>query len=129
LKIIITTHFNKGNTEVGIRGRMSFITTTTFLRLGILLIEISLSQELNGFEPQQGRREARLETEANIDLQVAHRVVKNLDDVPYRAAIQTCLELDWFPEDQRVLLRDLTMRKDIYDHVIALLKQEQRYSS
>jgi hypothetical protein len=129
LRPFITTRFDEGNTEVGLRRENVFHRNHNILRLGILLIEIFTQSRTERIQIAQERREVRPETEANIDLQVAHRLVEKLDDVPYRAAIRFCLELDWFLEGQRVLLDDLTVRKGIYDNVIEPLKREQGFAS
>ncbi|KAL2846942.1 hypothetical protein BJY01DRAFT_212890 [Aspergillus pseudoustus] len=129
LRPFITTRFEKGNTEVGTRGENVFHRNYNIFRLGILLIEIFTQSRIERFRTAQERREVRPGTEANTDLRVAYRVVEKLDDVPYRAAIKSCLELDWFPEGQRVLLEDLTVRKGIYENVIEPLKREQGFAS
>ncbi|KAL3463085.1 hypothetical protein BJX64DRAFT_287818 [Aspergillus heterothallicus] len=112
LRPFITTRFDKGNIEVT-RGDNVFHRNHNILRLGILLIEIFTQSRIERFRTAQERKEVRPETEANIDLRVAYRVVGKLDDVPYRAAIKSCLDLDWFPQGQKVLLEDLTVRKGI----------------
>jgi hypothetical protein len=129
LRPFITTRFERSNPEGGAQGKNVFHRNYNILRLGILLIEIFTQSRIERFRTSQERREVRPETEANIDLQVAYRVVDKLDDVPYRAAIRSCLDLDWFPEGQKVLLEDLAVRKGIYEYVIEPLKREQGFAS
>ncbi|KAL2865948.1 uncharacterized protein BJX67DRAFT_356822 [Aspergillus lucknowensis] len=129
LRPFITTRFERGNTEVGARGENVFHRNYNILRLGILLIEIFKQSRIERFRTPQERREVRPENEANVDLRVAYRVVEKMDDVPYRAAIWSCLDLDWYPQGRRVLLEDLAVRKGIYEHVIEPLKREQGFAS
>ncbi|KAK2761348.1 hypothetical protein FQN54_001870 [Arachnomyces sp. PD_36] len=128
-KPFLTTRFEKGNNEVGQRGANVFHRNYNILMLGILLIEIFMQAKIERFRTEQERKEARSETEANIDLKVADRVVKKMDDAPHRAAIRSCLELDWFPEGQKVLLEDQDVRKGLYENVIEPLKREQDFAS
>ncbi|KAL4931108.1 uncharacterized protein BDV17DRAFT_257106 [Aspergillus undulatus] len=129
LRPFITTRFEQGNSEVGQTGANAFHRNYNILMLGILLIEIFMQAKIERFRTKQEREEVNPKTEANVNIKVAYRVVKKMDDAPHRAAIKACLELDWLPQGQKVLLEDLDVRKGLFANVIEPLRREQGFAA
>lgn len=103
----ITTRFEKANTEVGKPGGKAsvFHRNYNIMMVGVFLIEIFKESRIERFRTQQEQEEANPNTEANVNLKVAHRVAKKMDDAPHRAAIRACLDIHWIPEVKRSRLK------------------------
>ena len=129
LRPYLSTRFEVPAREVGQIGSGVFHRNSHILALAILLVEIFNEKPIEIWRNAQERTTITASTEPNINLKVASRVVKKMDQSPYRSAIEACLDLDWLPEGRKVTLEDMEVRSGLYSNVIQPLEKELEYIS
>ena len=95
------------------------------LALGIILAEISEERPIEAWR----NKKEQSEVNSNTDLLVAERIVKKMDNSPYKTAIEACLDITWLPTAKAVDLLDDEVRNGLMQHVIAPLEEELRWVS
>ncbi|KAF2475270.1 uncharacterized protein BDR25DRAFT_310685 [Lindgomyces ingoldianus] len=119
-----STRFELLTWEVGSDESSVFHRNSLILYLGILLIEIFKEKPIERWRREEERAIVSPATEYVINLEVAHRVVKKMDNTPSTLAIKARLDLDWIPQGQPVKLEDPEMRNGLLKNVIVPLELE-----
>lgn len=94
------------------------------LSLGILFIEIFLEKPIEVWRTAEEQTLVSADTEEMINLVVADRIARKMDNAPSRSAIQSCLDLDWIPIGQEATLENPQVRIGLFENVIQPLEAE-----